>query len=485
MLHVVHLHLAQDPRRAVDLGDAHDGRVVGGIQFQHLAVGFQGTVHEPVAHGVLGVALQLLDLHAPDHVGLGVVGDVLDAGAAGGGPASRQGRGGGVQILDAHALQLHADLGADFLVFLGDGVGVGPAQVLHLLGPVSGLVGDVRQLDPGLGVEGSVQRGAQGAGRGLAQAPPAEFAADGFEELQSFIDVAVAHHLAQGALGQAQGLLGQLGHFAQGLQGPVRGLGLQFHFRQGVQELGAAGVGLQAFPQVGGRAGEILLDDREPRLGQEQVRRGDHGLGALEDLARLHVLLLQGEGLGHVQVDGRRLLLHPLLVVEVRQLDLVLLVLGVELHDLGELLQGALEKALLGEGLGHLDVDLDRLLDHVRLAVELREALADLQVIRLATVGLLEHGAGLGVEATTFEADAGPLEHVDGFGELAGLKVGVAHPVQEVRIGGIVLHQLEEFIDGAIIPALGHEILGLLGDLGSVNGHRSPLESPGGKPPAN
>ena len=166
--------------------------------------------------------------------------------------------------------------------------------------------------------------------------------------------------------------------------------------------------------------------------------------------------LFHGQGLGHFQVDGGGPLLHALLVVEVRQLHLVLEVLGIQLHDLGELLQGPLDEPLAGADVRHLDVDLDGFLDHVGLAVEFRQALGHFHVLRGDPVGLLQHGGGLGVEPAALEAGPGLPEQVHGLGHLAGLQVGVAHPVQQVVVVGRSSMQLEELLDGPVHPAGGH-----------------------------
>ena len=100
-------------------------------------------------------------------------------------------------------------------------------------------------------------------------------------------------------------------------------------------------------------------------------------------------LALHPQGFGDFQVDASGLVLHAFFVEEVRQLHFVLEVLGVEIHDLAELLQGPLHEAFLLERFGHMQVRGHGVPHHARLAVEIRQPLHEVHVVGGGANGLL------------------------------------------------------------------------------------------------
>ena len=204
---------------------------------------------------------------------------------------------------------------------------------------------------------------------------------------------------------------------------------------------------------MGRRAAEILLDHRETALGQEHLGCGDHGFGPLQDLASLRVHLLDGERFGHLQVDGSGAIFHSLFVIQIRELHLVLEVLGVQLYDLGELFEGPLDESFLGEVLRHGEMHLQGVLDHPHLAIHIRQPLAHIEIIRCKAGGLLEHRDAFLREAVPLVGDAQTLEDVDGLTRALRLDAEITDAVHQGQVFGIVLQEFAVFLDGLVQTA--------------------------------
>ncbi len=372
---------------------------------------------------------------------------------------------------DAHGLELGGEVVGQGLVGVLQGQGVGALEGVDLVAPVAALVGDLGQEGPALDGHVAVQGVPEAPADGVAGAPPRQLPGDGGEEPQALVGAVGLDQVAKGLLAGGQGLLGQLGHLGHGLQGPIRVSAAQLDLGEGIQQVRVPGIAGEALPQVARGGAIVALDHAEPALGQEDLGGGDHRLGALEDLAGLPVHVLHGQGLGHLEVDHGGAILHPLLVVEVRQLDLHLQVLGVEVDDLVELFQGALDEPLLLEVLGDLHVDLHGVGGLVHLAVEVRQALGRIDVLGGVADHLLEDGGSAGVEAIPLVGGAQPLVQLHALLHPPDLHAQVADLVLGVVVLRVVVDELLELLDGPLDLARRQEPVGLLLDFGAINGH--------------
>ena len=227
-LHVLHLHLGQAPCAAMNCGNGLDEGEVLGIQLQRFLVGLDGPLGTPATEHGLRFARELLDAQTLDRIHLGlapVAGDL-----AAGPPVEAQGLGSNALLggrlphgIGHHAkgLQLRCDAGGQSLVVVLEGQRVGALEGLDLLRPVAALVGDLGQEQPGLAAEVVLERGVQAAAHGVARAAAGELPGDGGEQPQALVGAVGVHQVAQRPLAEGQGFLRQLGHFAQGFQGPL------------------------------------------------------------------------------------------------------------------------------------------------------------------------------------------------------------------------------------------------------------------------
>ena len=252
---------------------------------------------------------------------------------------------------------------------------------------------------------------------------------------------------------------------------------MDLDFGQGFQQFIAAGIGLDALPQMTGCGTEIFLDHRQAALRQKHLGRADHGLGPLENLVRLGVHLLDGQSFGNFQIDSGGAILHAFFVVEVRKFHLVLEVLGVELHDLGEFLEGPLDEALLGEEFRHGEMHLQRVLDHAHLAVHIRQPPAHVQIVRRQARGFLQNRDAFLGEAVPFIGHAQPFEHVYGLADAFALNAEIPDAIHQGQIFGIVIQELAVLLDGLINAACRQIFVGILGNFGTIDGHGRPGRS--------
>ncbi|MFN7958973.1 MAG: hypothetical protein U0P46_11725 [Holophagaceae bacterium] len=286
----------------MDRDDGLDDGEVGGIQLEGLLVGLDGPLGAAAPHQAFGLARELLDAQALERVHFGlatVAGDLLGRPGlearreARGGEGGRGRRGGPGH--HAQALQLPREVADEGLVVVLVGHAVGALERLHLVGAVAALVGDLREEGPALDADAALQGVAQAAADDVARAAAGQLAGDGGEEAQALLGAVGADQVPQGLLAEGQGLLGQLGHFGQGLEGSVRMAAAQFDLGQGLQQLGVAGVAGKPLAKVLGRCGVVALDDAQAALGQVDLGGGDHGLGAFQDLVGFAVHLLHGQ----------------------------------------------------------------------------------------------------------------------------------------------------------------------------------------------